>query len=611
MSRRPATGGLGVPPWGVGVPHATSPETALYAQKADWSHAFRAGYWIVDSGANTVVCPPDDPAIIKRITGDTSLTVTGGVVAAQAALVRTPLGIRVGALIAHSCRIIPMAEFGENGQYSWINGVVTAIHQGVTVPLSVSNRIPYLSDDWKKPVSVRAHAGIARGKALPARLIPGEIPDYRSIRIFRNTYYHAIANLTPPQRGVVDDILETRVGGSTTLLGAVEELEGIQLDVAYIIRRDIQKGMFSRLPYKLRHVQTAQGVYEKVSMGDLGLANHVLLVTEDCVWLATGDSFPKVGTHLLIAFKAQEQSLRANVADATADDVLLLPVPEVGLLKTRGKRNPKDKKEVPALSEAQDHTVRNAVIKLASRINDSWDDLVKEAMDVWDPQAQLEGCTHKEVPAAHSGTTGTGPPVLSGISGEHARVNHYPFDHQCADCVKAMLRSRPHRRNKKPAELRLGRLDIDIAVYQQQGPYCLVGITSTTDAKPLIVAEPLSSRKTDEIRYALTNLIMQCEHVWKTPMIQRIHGDREGGVVGNVLELHEAGLWATFTQGFDSKANGRGEGAIRILQDGARVRLAQMCEGRTALDITRRMMWPWAMVHMACTYSAHVSAGRP
>lgn len=193
----------------------------------------------------------------------------------------------------------------------------------------------------------------------------------------------------------------------------------------------------------------------------------------------------------------------------------------------------------------------------------------------------------------------------------HEKDGHTKYDPSCLECVRAGLRSRQHRKVSKPGMVRIGRLDLDIACYSGEGPYVLVGVTSNLSGKPVIVAEPLSTRSATDLRRAIGLLVLQCEHTWNTPLVRRVHSDRERGISAVTPELHELGIWSTVTQGYDPAANGRAEGAIGLLSNGARARLSELCgPGVDLTPFSTAVMWTHAMVHASMSYSAlHCTEG--
>ena len=69
--------------------------------------------WMVDSGANICVTDPMDPIILKVFNTTSALRTTQGVVKSKRAILKTPVGPRLGLLVKGSGRIIPEAAFGE------------------------------------------------------------------------------------------------------------------------------------------------------------------------------------------------------------------------------------------------------------------------------------------------------------------------------------------------------------------------------------------------------------------------------------------------------------------------------------------------------------------
>lgn len=106
------------------------------------------------------------------------------------------------------------------------------------------------------------------------------------------------------------------------------------------------------------------------------------------------------------------------------------------------------------------------------------------------------------------------------------------------------------------------------------------------------------------MRRAIGKLILEAEHIWNSPLVTRVHSDREGGIESISADLHQSGIWSTVNQGWDPQANGRAECAVGLLSNGARARLLTLGRSGVELtDFTRMVLWAHAMVHAAMSYN--------
>lgn len=231
----------------------------------------------------------------------------------------------------------------------------------------------------------------------------------------------------------------------------------------------------------------------------------------------------------------------------------------------------------PSMACAADIALGLAIDEVSNSIYADWDNLVQDSIQF-------------------------GKPIINGRSAEHEKVGHIPYDPHCEECVRAAVKSKSHRRRKGVRNI--GQLNVDIALYSQTGPYCLVGSTANTASKPVIVVEPIEDKSLAEIRRGVAALIIQAEHLWSSFLIQRVHGDRERGLLACAQDLHRAGIWAIVTQSYDPASN-PAEGAMGIIPNAERLRLLRLTDANCLSEHTLRPLWPYAMVHAAMTFSAH------
>ena len=100
-----------------------------------------------------------------------------------------------------------------------------------------------------------------------------------------------------------------------------------------------------------------------------------------------------------------------------------------------------------------------------------------------------------------------------------------------------------------------------------------MGAALNTKDRPILCANPLPSKSLKDLRRGLVSMIVEVEHVWRGHLVNRVHGDREGGLEGCQDDLRAAGIYSALTQGYDSQTNGMAENAIGVLTNGARARL--------------------------------------
>ena len=145
-------------------------------------------------------------------------------------------------------------------------------------------------------------------------------------------------------------------------------------------------------------------------------------------------------------------------------------------------------------------------------------------------------------------------------------------------------------------------MDFDIAVYSPQGPYVAISRADTAAGVLVVQAVPMASRKYECIRNAIALMIARAQHVWGCDVIERVHGDLEQGLLRTRYDLAEAGIRATFTQGYDPRSNGRAENAVHILSTRARGAMMMLMRNGTS-DNCNRALWPFAMAFAAYDFN--------
>lgn len=187
---------------------------------------------------------------------------------------------------------------------------------------------------------------------------------------------------------------------------------------------------------------------------------------------------------------------------------------------------------------------------------------------------------------------------------EHREDSHFPYDPDCPICVRAAKRKRKHikgrhslREDNFPQSDRTI-LSFDIASATPQGPFVLVGVARVPSKQGLRIplAIPIPSKKNEAIQEALTEFVLQCEHLYSLPLVRRVHSDREGGYVSPSTQrmLMSLFITCTLTEGNDPMANGDAEAMVGQLS-----RLARSCVLPYTTREARLLLWQYAMVHAA------------
>ena len=133
--------------------------------------------WMVDSGANIVVVPEGDPAIIRVTNKDTRLQTAQGVVDVRGALIQTPVGIVEGVVSKGSPRLLPDDvlrlhgwDYRRHGEKAFL---VSSSDENVRVQIRCESGCPIIP--WDGPLSsrrvVRKSTG-GRGGGSSAACVP-------------------------------------------------------------------------------------------------------------------------------------------------------------------------------------------------------------------------------------------------------------------------------------------------------------------------------------------------------------------------------------------------------------------------------------------------------
>ena len=107
-----------------------------------------------------------------------------------------------------------------------------------------------------------------------------------------------------------------------------------------------------------------------------------------------------------------------------------------------------------------------------------------------------------------------------------------------------------------------------------------------------MVAVPLASKNTTDLTHALSEAVLELEHVWRIPLVKRVHTDKEKAALSEQFqhEWAQRAIMITTTVGHDPQANGLAEVYVRIIKEGARTRVCRYVD-----RATRPRLWPFAM----------------
>ena len=118
------------------------------------SRTGRSDVWLLDSGANLIIVPVGDPAILQFLDEPApKISTANGQIAGRYAIVATPFGKVRGAVLPNSPRLLPMVLAVKAGcKVTWEtpHSVVLQLHSGKEVSLSAASGIPLITptSDW-------------------------------------------------------------------------------------------------------------------------------------------------------------------------------------------------------------------------------------------------------------------------------------------------------------------------------------------------------------------------------------------------------------------------------------------------------------------------------
>ena len=174
------------------------------SSRARHAHAAKlsstAGAWILDSGANIVVVPPGDPAIIPGSSGEPrSLTTAVGRAVGTQARVTTPFGNFHGMVLDGSPRLLPMSIIANSGFVRWRGTKIYGRYRGRPLSLRVVHGTPETTGYKHPPDVVEAMKEMADSEftLVPDEASPNTEPLQQHVVVSAVVRPHD-ANVTQP-----------------------------------------------------------------------------------------------------------------------------------------------------------------------------------------------------------------------------------------------------------------------------------------------------------------------------------------------------------------------------------------------------------------------------
>ena len=114
--------------------------------------------------------------------------------------------------------------------------------------------------------------------------------------------------------------------------------------------------------------------------------------------------------------------------------------------------------------------------------------------------------------------------------------------------------------------------------------YALVGCFRATDGSTHPYIRWLATKEADEVLPRLQEMVTQIRAEFGPEAVRRLHSDRGSQLMAeSVAEwAREAGIWKTFTAGYDPQRNGMVEGIIGVLK---RVMRALLISGNVSATL--------------------------
>ena len=533
---------------------------------------------MVDSACNAICVPSGDPCIVKYLDHDIrTVRHLGGECTARACLVRTPLGLFHALAGPGFQRLLPQFLFARDGHFIWDDRGPRGVYRGNVLDIDLVANIPRLADKDYSKFSPKNNS------PSPSSSIAGTTGENHSYLSTISPYTHTNENFS-----------------------------------YHAHENDTQK----KLKFLLSHDFISEGI-DSFLDGKRQICfneNHLHLLNQ------------------VMAIQVNGKSLREFLQAHHGYGVS----PRLVMRKRQGKMNgPHSTKPHVKLQEAISQcTLVRVSISAESISIGAWHDTHNDDKDTlhiffaptanarWGEVEAFDYCYHEDevdfkaytVNAAYKSTLDNASQQLAKLIEEDEndervgtwktldhefceKHDHDRFDHKCVDCVRAGLRSRQHRRSK--GKVKVGKMNVDIALYSKSGPYVLTGVATSAEGATIIVCEPITKRDTGSIKRGLSSLINQFQYRWNCGIISRIMSDRERGVIACTDHMLDSGINMTFTQGADPASNGRAESSVNLVSLAARIRLKDFQEP------VKKKLWPAAMVHSANSISYRNSVTKP
>ncbi|MDE0892198.1 MAG: hypothetical protein OSB14_08445, partial [Planctomycetota bacterium] len=189
-----------------------------------------------------------------------------------------------------------------------------------------------------------------------------------------------------------------------------------------------------------------------------------------------------------------------------------------------------------------------------------------------------------------------------GIARLHQQHGHSPYKADCEVCVRAAGRKTAHKRTGAP---RLGSLCLDLCQLNKgRGEAQVLVATQPVPTGQIIVTETIADKSTPELKRGIAKILAVLSYTYIAPAVQRVHSDKESGIVALTPTFEATAISYTHTQGSDPTASG--ECAVGLLTAKARALLDHFSDRDT-----RRKLWTRAMENAAEQLNAqHYASAR-
>lgn len=603
------------------------------------------GKWLIDSGANVFSTDPRDPMVMKIHDLQVNLNTTAGPSTANRATLQTPLGVRKGLALKGSSRIIPATEIARGGHIKIGKDKCEAIYKGIVIHPQVVNGIPRIDN---KPIAEQ-RSNKAELSAEPEVLTFAHENLSKGDTVMHTHQCAACGDKFKHEHKILDphwmrDHYFNCCESCLASAGRVNAwkfkedkdrefpeplLNNMNTDACVSQNQEYDDSIYST---RFRVEESANDAKRKFKEGkryqELTDA-HLAYADEIC----GSDSVSHTSAYTTIC-NAEKRSVRPAIIikrkcarsmpvpwERGNRDMTLFEKFRERLLPLAIVSSPHESRTVgwdsggylPHSLQGEETTT---VFLTTSYLHDGepntllfdHESYIAASNAVMDVKSMSKKITEIATKLVNKKTVRKAEPFNKAVDLEKCEMHradaHAKWDPHCYDCVRAALRSKPHfKQGKDRHDNPQKKLSFDLAVYEQSGPYCAIGIMTGPNNNPVIVVEPIGAKTLEEIKRALASIIAQMSFIWKCDPVTRVHGDLGKGLRACAPDLEAAGVAATFTQGLDPSANGQAERAVGMCADGARARLATFIDNG-ASESTLKALWPAAMIHAAQTISA-------